>query len=239
MKQNDVVYEKIRFGRDQYLAGVLGYPLDGNPKWAVLTCSPHPNFGGDMENNVVAALAGRLSHEAVTLRFDYRGVGESRIDLRPGLSVFDYWEEVEQTLDYAEPLADTAAAVDELWLLASGLPMIAVGYSFGAIMGTRRGVRDPRIVAMAGISPPLKRVGFEHLSDCGKPCLLISGQEDFVFDADAAKNLVNAAGRNLTFERPPGDHFFVGLEAGLADRVAGFIDRAGSQVGAGAAHDCT
>ena len=237
MKQDDVVYERIRFGPDQYLAGVLGYPLDGDPKWAVMICSPHPNFGGDMENNVVAALAGRLSQEAVTLRFDYRGVGGSRIDLRPGLSVFDYWEDIEQTLDYREPLADTGAAVDELSLLTSGLPMIAVGYSFGAIMGTRIAVRDRRLVAMVGISPPLKRVGFEHLSDCRKPCLLVSGQDDFVFDADAARNLVDAAGPNLTFERPLGDHFFVGLEADLADRIARFVDRAGSEVGAGAAHD--
>jgi alpha/beta superfamily hydrolase len=237
MKQDDVVYERIRFGPDRYLAGVLGYPLDGDPKWAVLICSPHPNFGGDMENNVVAALAGRLSQEAVTLRFDYRGVGGSRIDLRPGLSVFDYWEDIEQTLDYREPLADTGAAVDELSLLTSGLPMIAVGYSFGAIMGTRMAVRDRRLVAMVGISPPLKRVGFEHLSDCRKACLLVSGQDDFVFDADAARNLVDAAGPNLTFERPLGDHFFVGLEADLADRIARFVDRAGSEVGAGAAHD--
>jgi hypothetical protein len=222
--------EKIRFGKNEYLAGILSYPADGNPTRAVLVCSPHPNFGGDMENNVVAALAERFSAEAITLRFDYRGVGASRIDLPPGLSVFDYWENVEQTLDYAEPLADTAAAVNALSLASRGLPMIAVGYSFGAVMATRLAVQNPSIIAMAGISPPLKRVGFEHLTDCRKPCLLVSGQDDFVYDAQAAKKLVEAAGRNLSLERPVADHFFVGLEAELANRVADFVHRASSQV---------
>src|SRR5579859_4351866 len=154
MPQNEIIHEQLRFGKDDYLSGTLGYPADGNPKLAVLLCSPHPNFGGDMENNVVAALAARLPAEAVTLRFDYRGVGGSRIDLPSGLSVFDYWETVEQTLDYAEPLADTLTAVEVLSLLSAGLPTISIGYSFGAIMATRVGVPDRRVVAIVGIAPP-------------------------------------------------------------------------------------
>jgi alpha/beta superfamily hydrolase len=226
MQQRNVIHEQIRFGKDDYLSGVLSYPADGNPTLAVLVCSPHPNFGGDMENNVVAAVAERLSSEAVTLRFDYRGVGKSRIDLPPGLSVFDYWENVEQTLDYAEPFADTLAAADELSSLSDRLPIIAVGYSFGAIMGTTVGVRDPRIVVMAGISPPLKRVAFEHLFDCPKPCLLVSGQDDFVYDIEVAQRLIQGAGSKLVFDRPAADHFFVGLEADLAERIASFVSRA-------------
>ena len=225
MSRDELMHEQIRFGKDEYLSGVLSYPATGNPERAVLVCSPHPNFGGDMENNVVTALAERLSQDAIVLRFNYCGVGQSRIDLASGLSVFDYWEKVEQTRDYAEPLADTAAAADELFAQSGGLPMVAIGYSFGAIMGTRVAVRDPRIVAMAGISPPLKRVAFEHLVDCRKPCLLVSGLDDFVYDAGVARQLIDAAGRSLTVERPAADHFFIGLEADLADRVARFEHR--------------
>jgi alpha/beta superfamily hydrolase len=225
MSHDDVMHEQVRFGKDEYLAGILSYPANGNPSRAVLVCSPHPNFGGDMENNVVTALAERLSEDAIVLRFNYRGVGQSRIDLAPGLSVFDYWENIEQTLDYGEPLADTAAAADELSGQSDGLPMIAIGYSFGAIMGTRVAVRDRRMDAMAGISPPLKRVAFEHLADCRKSCLLISGLDDFVYDADVASRLIDAAGRNVSFERPAADHFFIGVEADLAERVARFEHR--------------
>lgn len=226
MHKEQVIHEQIRFGQDDYLAGVLSYPADREPELAVLICSPHPNFGGDMENNVVAALAERLAREAVTLRFDYRGVGASRIDLPPGISVLDYWDNLEQTLDYTEPLADAASAAAKLSSVRNGLPMIAVGYSFGAIMGTHIGVRERQIVAMAGISPPLKRVGFEQLAGCRKPCLLVSGQEDFVYDAQAAAKLIETCGRELTLEKPPADHFFIGLEAELADRVAQFVHAA-------------
>ena len=139
-------------------------------------------------------------------------------------------------MDYVEPLADTAAAVDELSLASGGLPMIAIGYSFGAIMATRLAVQDPRIIAMAGISPPLKRVGFEHLTDCRKPCLLVSRQDDFVHAAEVATRLVAAAGCHLTFERPIADHFFVGIEADLANRIAQFADQANSPVRTVAAH---
>jgi len=229
MPKPAVIHERIRFGSDECLAGVLSYPAHSEPKQAVLICSPHPNFGGDMENNVVAALAERCAAEAITLRFDYRGVGQSLIDLPVGLSIFDYWDNLEQTLDYAEPLADTAAALAELSLLSAGLPMIAIGYSFGAIMGTQIGVGERHIVAMVGISPPLKRVGFEHLAACCKPCLLISGQDDFVYDAQAAARLIEASGHQLTFERPAADHFFVGLEASLVDRVAHFVRAAGKR----------
>jgi alpha/beta superfamily hydrolase len=226
MQTADVIHERVRFGCDECLAGIVGYPAHGNPPLAVLLCSPHPNYGGDMENNVVAALAEGLSVEAVTLRFDYRGIGESRIELPAGISAFDYWEKVEETLDYAEPLSDTAAALDHLASLSAGLPMVAIGYSFGAIMGTNIAVNDCRIVAMAGISPPLKRVRFEHLTNCAKPCMIVSGQDDFVYDAQTAEALVTAAGASLILHRPAGDHFFVGAEMELVDQVAQFLKHA-------------
>ena len=48
------------------LAGVLGYPEDGVPAYSVLLCPPHPNFAGDMDNNVIAALAREFSRDALT-----------------------------------------------------------------------------------------------------------------------------------------------------------------------------
>ena len=225
MQANDVIHESVRFGPGASLSGILSYRAVGVPTAAVLVCSPHPNFGGDMENNVAAAVAERLSTEAVVLRFDYRGVGQSRIELPPGVSAFDYWDNIEQTLDYAEPLADTEAAADELSALSGGLPMVAVGYSFGAVMATRTAVSDGRLVAMVGIAPPLTRVRFEHLARCGKPCLLVSGRDDFVYDSAAAERLIELAGEALTLQRPAADHFFIGSEAELAEGVAASVQR--------------
>jgi alpha/beta superfamily hydrolase len=228
MPLSEIIHERIRFGKDEYLAGLLGYPAQRCPRRSVLLCSPHPNFGGDMQNNVVGALAEHFSADAITLRFDYRGVGQSYIDLPPGISVFDYWENVEKTLDYLGPLADTSAAADALSSLTADLPMIAIGYSFGAVMATRIGMQDARIVAMAAVAAPLKRVQFQHLADCHKACLFVSGQDDFVYDADVATKLVESSGRNLLIERAVADHFFIGVEAELADRIARFVHQPGA-----------
>jgi alpha/beta superfamily hydrolase len=224
MRQPPVVEEVVRFGRDDRLAGVLHYPAEGEPDHAVLLFSPHPNFAGDLDNNVIQALARSLSADAVVLRFDYRGIGQSRIGLPDELSVFDYWEEVEEKRDYTDALADAVEAADELWRIAGNLPMVAVGYSFGAIIGTRTALGDDRFIAMAGIAPPLQRIGFEFLADCPKPCLMLSGSDDFVYDAPVAALLIAAAGRQLTFDRIQGmDHFFRDNESLAAERVDRFV----------------
>jgi uncharacterized protein len=224
MKQADVIQERIRFGRGGRLAGVLHYPAETRPRRAVLLCSPHPDFAGDMDNNVILSLAERLANDCVALRFDYRGVGESRIDLPPGVSALDYWEEVEQTRNYTDALADCADAADQLSQISGGLPMAAIGYSFGAATATRTALADPRFDAMVGISPPFKRIAFEFLADCPKPCLMLSGQDDFVFDPHVAARLSAAAGVRLTMEILDGmDHFFRGTENVLGQRVADFV----------------
>ena len=87
-----IVEERVTFASGSLrLAGVLAYPQEAAPERAVLVCSPHPHFAGDMNNNVVSAVARHLAGQAVVLRFDYRGVGESEIVLGPEESAFDYW----------------------------------------------------------------------------------------------------------------------------------------------------
>lgn len=223
MNQTSIIQERIRFSDNGRLSGVLGYPAERPPRRAVLLCSPHPNFAGDMNNNVIAALAQCLSADSLTLRFDYRGIGDSRIDLTPGLSLLDYWDRIEQTRDYTDALADTAAAADTLHRFASNLPMLAMGYSFGAVTATRTAASDPRFTAMAAIAPPFKRIAFEFLAACPKPCMILAGENDFVYDADVAARLLATAGTLLTLERIQGaDHFFRVQEETLTRRIAEF-----------------
>ena len=228
-QQTDIVHERIRFGDAgdaDRLAGILAYPTSAAPRRAILVCPPHPNFAGDMNNNVIAALAEGLANDAVTLRFDYRGIGDSRITLPPHQGVFDYWDHLEQTRDYQDPLADSAAAADCLSRAAGALPLFAVGYSFGAVTATVTSVNDARFSRMIGIAPPLKRIAMDHLAACRKPCLLTSGTDDFVHDADVAARLTSVAGPRVRIERIAGaDHFFRGRETDLVLRVREFIDQ--------------
>ncbi len=222
---HEIVEERILFQSDTLnLSGILAYPEIDEPQSAVLLCSPHPHFAGDMDNNVIEALARHFAERAVTLRFNYRGVGESEFHLTGESSVFDYWNEVEEYKRYTQPLQDVQAAFEALQKSAPGFDVYVIGYSFGAIMGLLHGLGNPNVNAMAGISPPLARYSFNFLEQCPKPCLLLSGTDDFVYAEQEAQFLKEHGGSHLKIELLDGmDHFFRGHEQMLAEKVQEFL----------------
>src|SRR3712207_4462886 len=60
------------------LEAVLHLP-DGAPPFAgAAVCHPHPQYGGDMDSNVVIALCRALTDRGMAaMRFNFRGVGRS------------------------------------------------------------------------------------------------------------------------------------------------------------------
>ena len=223
----ETIEERVRFGDGGRLTGMLSYPADGEVRRAVLLCSPHPHFAGDMNNNVIRAVAARLAcGGSAAMRFDYRGVGESGIDLPAGVSVFDYWSDVEENFDYADAIADAASAADTLAAACGGdIPMAVVGYSFGAAIGLTLGLRRDDVRAMVGLSAPFCRLSFDFLADCPIPCLLVSGAEDFVYSAEVADALAAKAGAHVKMTLLPGkDHFFRDEEDVPAGLAEAFID---------------
>lgn len=222
-----IVEERITFASGPLrLTGVLAYPEEAAPEQAVLLCSPHPHFAGDMNNNVVAAVARHLAIRGVVLRFDYRGVGDSEIALGPDESAFDYWTEVEETKDYAAAVADVASASRVLLETVGSLNIefSVVGYSFGAATGMLFAHGDDRVRRMVGIAPPLGKVPFEFLAGCRKPSLHLVGKKDFLYREDKVegfRRLTQPAGRVVVLEE--GDHFFRGDEDRLAQEVEAFL----------------
>jgi alpha/beta superfamily hydrolase len=58
------------------LEGRLSVPAGARA--ALVMCHPHPQYGGDMDNQVVTDLAAHAQHAGVaTLRFNFRGTGGS------------------------------------------------------------------------------------------------------------------------------------------------------------------
>ncbi|MBC8217261.1 MAG: dienelactone hydrolase family protein [Planctomycetes bacterium] len=228
MQTMPIIEERITFRSDGLkLRGILSYPLSDAPERAVLLCSPHPHFAGNMDNNVISELARRLParRDCVTLRFDYRGVGASQIELPAGLSVFDYWDDVEENKNYADAISDVVSAAKELSRAAGqSLPMIIVGYSFGVVTGFLHGCSSDSVASMVGIAPPLGKVSLDFLADCHKPHLLLVGEEDFLCSAQEKEKLertLGAAGQIELFEGS--DHFFRGDENLVAERIDRFI----------------
>ena len=222
-----IVEERLTFFSGPLrLSGVLSYPEQDTPEHAVLLCSPHPHFAGDMDNNVVRAVTEQLARQSVVLRFDYRGVGESEIVLGAGVSVFDYWTEIEKTRDYADAVEDVRSAARMLAAATESLDVdfCVVGYSFGAAVGMLFGYDASEVDKMVALAPPLGKVPFDFLSDCTKPSLHLVGKKDFLYSDDRIGVYGRAVGpgaRVVILDEA--DHFFRGNEDVLAREVGRFI----------------
>ncbi len=226
MSSDSVIEETIQFvSGPNMLSGVLAYASEGTPQCAVLLCSPHPHFAGDMDNNVISAVARALAEHGVTLRFDYRGIGRSDIKLPAGVSVFDYWDEIEQAKSYGDAIEDITAALNALRETAGqNIPLFCIGYSFGTITGMQIGIRRPEIKAVVGIAPPFGKVPFEFLTACDTPTYWIVGTQDFLYEDHAFHNLKQLVGEHGRFDLwEDVDHFFREDEDRVAQAVTQFI----------------
>lgn len=206
-----------------WLSGILSYPLTKDPKRCLLICPPHPLFAGNMENNVARSLANYFAEESLVLRFDYRGVGQSEINLPSDLSVFDYWFEIEVSHDYKAVLSDVDAALHALYRLSNGLPMDLIGYSFGAVIGLMAGSNSEHIRKLVGISPPFTKIDFAFLQHIRVPCLLICSRNDFVFSEEALHRYCTNKTNIQTKILNHSDHFFRGTERELCVLAEQFV----------------
>jgi alpha/beta superfamily hydrolase len=165
---------------------------------AGLVCHPHPLGGGTMHNKVVFH-AMKALHEFgfPVLRFNFRGTGLSagRHDEGRG------------------EVADVQAAL--AWLKQEfSLPIIFIGFSFGAAVGLQAACPDPDVSALVSLGTPVEADGrlysFEFLRECAKPKLFVSGDHDQYGPHDALEKLVAQAADPKELVFVPGDHFFEG-----------------------------
>ncbi|MFX0202418.1 MAG: alpha/beta hydrolase, partial [Candidatus Hodarchaeota archaeon] len=157
--------EKVYFqSKGIRIEGLLS--LDkGFYRGSIIICHPHPLFGGNMHNNVVTAIA-RIATmwDFTSLRFNFRGVGESAGTFGGGISE---QEDVKGAIDYLEEKRKP--------------PVILVaGYSFGAVACLPIAVNDERVKGLIGVAPPLEMFDFGFLKDCPKPKLFVCGDRDTI-----------------------------------------------------------
>jgi alpha/beta superfamily hydrolase len=194
------------------LEGFCYYP-DGKGKFpAVVLCHPHPVYGGSMDNNVILALASALVKKSIiAFMFNFRGVGRSQGSFGGGIDEQD----------------DVAAALN--WLVAqreadTGRIGLA-GYSFGALVALPQACRDPRIRAVALISPAIMEQGtIAQLKNCTIPKLIISGDADKSISSEQLRLMNQEAAEPKRLELISGaDHFWLSQEISLADKVVTFF----------------
>jgi hypothetical protein len=145
------------------LEGILKFdPAVQSPRLA-LVCHPHPLYQGTMHNKVVFAVASALFDVGCrVLRFNFRGVGLSEGCHDKGLG------EIE----------DTLAAIGFLRDGDLSRPCIAAGFSFGAWMALEAAHRDPTLISVIAVAPPLKYINATILRKLSMPKLFLQGTSD-------------------------------------------------------------
>jgi len=147
------------------LEGLLSSQEASSFRGGVILCHPHPQYGGDMDNPVITTCAEVASQEGLsTLRFNFRGVGESQGSYGEGIAEK---EDVRAVADYLHSR-----------LKGDDPPLILVGYSFGAWVGFPIAADDERFVGMVAVAPPLGIYDFGFLKGCKKKKLFIAGDKD-------------------------------------------------------------
>lgn len=204
--------KRLFFPADSFqLEGLLALPEESRSARVAVICHPHPLYGGDMHNNVVMAVAREMIGRGIAaLRFNYRGVGASQGSYGQGVG----------------EMADVRGAIDFLAQTEFGSQgeIYLVGYSFGALVGTRVAMKDERIRGWVGIAPPIDHYDLSFLKEDRKPKLLVCGDNDVYCSVSSLERLfADLQEPKAMAVIPRADHFFVGREAAVAQRVGEFL----------------
>jgi alpha/beta superfamily hydrolase len=165
---------------------------------AGLICHPHPLYGGSMLNKVVFnAMKALRGFGFPVLRFNFRGAGRSDGAHDEGRGEMD----------------DVRAALD--WLEREfHLPVVFVGFSFGASVGLRACCPDARVVALISLGTPAVDKGrtyrYRFLESCAKPKLFVSGTHDEFGPPGVLEEIVERAAEPKVLVRLESDHYFAG-----------------------------
>jgi alpha/beta superfamily hydrolase len=171
--------------------------------------APHPLYGGSMESPVVNEIAYACQGLGIaSLRFNWRGVGGSSGEASGEV------EHAEQ--DFAAALAQQAESV-------SG-PLVACGYSFGAVAAVWAAASQPRVKRLVLISPPPSLLQAADLAGLGVRLLVLAGScDELAPPAELEKLLEGVPGAGL--ERIAGaDHFFATGLGEIGRAVSRFLE---------------
>lgn len=168
-------------------------------------CHPHPLFGGAMTNKVIHTVARSfVTSGAITLRFNFRGVGASAGVHDEGRGEL---EDLLRVIEWAR----------SQW---PGLPLWLGGFSFGAWMVLRAQARAaPELLVT--VAPPVGRWNFDDVSAPLCPWLIVQGSQDELVDAGTVKKYATTLTSQADYVEIAGaDHFFHGRLHEVRDEVS-------------------
>ncbi|MBL4661937.1 MAG: alpha/beta hydrolase [Alcanivoracaceae bacterium] len=181
MTQNPQQFPEKTFfiqGQTGKLECLAGHPTntEEDRKTLGIICHPHPLFGGTMHNKVTHMIEKAFRELGLhTVRFNFRGVGESEGEFDNGIGETDDVLTIHQWLKEILPEYD-------IWL---------AGFSFGSYTALRACLEiQPQ--QFLTIAPPVERYDYSDLAIPDCPWLVIQGEDDDVVTPKAVYDYINA-----------------------------------------------
>lgn len=175
------------------------------PRAAAVIAHPHPLYGGTLNNPVVFHADRELNRQGlITLRFNFRGVEGS-----------DGFHD-----DGRGEIGDVAAAAEWLSAGTPGVPLILVGYSFGARCVVAHALNDRTIAGVVAIGLPVRIWPFDDLPLLGRPLGVVQGTNDeFGSIAEVEAVIARASPPGRLYEVAGASHMFPGRAPEAATQV--------------------
>jgi uncharacterized protein len=178
----------------------------------VVVTHPHPLYGGEMRNTVVDAVVRAYAEKGyATLRFNFRGVGQSQGAYEEGVG--------EQ--------ADVSAAVAHL--VGRGCKAIDLaGYSFGSWVNAQCIEQVSEVGRMVMVSPPVAFMDFSFFKQCQRLGLVIAGSEDDIAPPSMIQEMLPAWNPEAAYTVIRGaDHFYGGKTAEITTIISDWLGQQG------------
>lgn len=176
-------------------------PLDVNacedPGALAVLLHPHPDFGGNRFHPFVDALYRRLPSVNVSaFRFDFSSSDPAKAH---------------------REAVDAIDAASERW---SPLPVVLVGYSFGA--GVAAGIEDDRIAGWYLLAPPVTELERATIGSDSRPKAIVVPEYDQFFPPATVERIVATWASTTYTVAEAADHFLGGVEP-IATRAMQWI----------------
>jgi alpha/beta superfamily hydrolase len=167
---------------------------------------PHPLMGGNMWNNVVEVLTTTFYEMGFsTLRFNFRGVGQSEGFYNEGIG------EQDDLIGAINFLKETGKA-----------EIVAGGYSFGAWIISRMLSTGNMFSDIVFVSPPIGILDFDFQMLKNKIGLVICGDHDPFCSIDAIKHMSEQTNGHLEILLDA-DHFYFGKESMIKNYLKRYL----------------
>jgi hypothetical protein len=168
-------------------------------------CHPHPLYGGSMHNNVVEAIEeGFVQSGFSTLRFNFRGVGDSEGSYDEGNG------EVRDVI---------AACTFVRSLLGDRGRLVLAGYSFGAWVASRAAGRIKGLKDLFLVAYPFSRYEPAEIRAFTGRLYFVGGSLDDVSPLERLVPLYQEVEADKWIKVLPSSHFFPGAEPEIRDFV--------------------